>query len=544
MIGTRLGNWVIVKEIGEGGMGRIYLAEERPEGQPASPQPRKAAVKVLPASLAQESGFVERFEREIAALQKLRHPNIVRLYETGQHNGAYYYLMEYVEGPTFADLVESAGRVLWGETLELILQVCPALKHAHDHGIIHRDIKPSNLVLGKDGIVKLLDFGVAKIFANSPITAANAVIGTADYMSPEQAAGKNVTKRSDLYSLGVVMYYLITGRTPFQADNVAEMLHKHRFAQFDAAKKYVPDLPHDLDALISQLLAKEPEQRPADAAMLGKELDRLRRKYTRKGQLTTDEVRPTSTFVDNEGEAADHTEVIQGPGPATMMSKLMRAQLDEMNRPGPIDRFFSKAWVVVPAFVIVIGLIVWGLWPKNTTERLAEIRQLIDRQEWDDAAKKLDKLSSSAAELPPGTDLAALKQEIDEGHALRQARRNAKGSGAVVTPASAAERFYREAVQEFNSGHHEAARAKWQQLIDAFSGIEAQRQWVLLAQESLKKADDAAREQAAIDEALRLAEKEPKAEAERRLKALLELYRESEGARKRIEAAIGKTKDQ
>ena len=171
MIGTRLGNWVIVKEIGEGGMGRIYLAEERPEGQPASPQPRKAAVKVLPASLAQESGFVERFEREIAALQKLRHPNIVRLYETGQHNGAYYYLMEYVEGPTFADLVESAGRVLWGETLELILQVCPALKHAHDHGIIHRDIKPSNLVLGKDGIVKLLDFGVAKIFANSPITA-------------------------------------------------------------------------------------------------------------------------------------------------------------------------------------------------------------------------------------------------------------------------------------------------------------------------------------------------------------------------------------
>jgi cbb3-type cytochrome oxidase subunit 3 len=336
---------------------------------------------------------------------------------------------------------------------------------------------------------------------------------------------------------------MIAGKTPFQADSVAEMLHKHRFAQFDAPKKYVPDLPHDLDALIAQLLEKDPEKRPADAGMLGKELDRLRRKYERKGRLTTDEVRPTSTFVENQDDAQEPIEVVQMPGPATMMSKLMRAQLEEMNRPGPLDRFFSKAWVVVPLFIVVIALIVWGLWPKNPAERLAEIRQLIDRQEWDDAAKKLDKLSPSD-NLPPGTDLAALKQEIDEGHALRQARRTAKGSGAVVTPASAAERFYREAVQEYNSGHHDAARAKWQQLIDAFSGMDAQRQWVLLAQESLKKADDAAREQAAIDEAIRLAGKESKEQAERRLQALLELYHQSETARKRIEAALAKLKDQ
>src|SRR5262249_53154131 len=155
------------------------------------------------------------------------------------------------------------------------------------------------------------DFGVAKVFANSPITAANAVVGTADYMSPEQAAGKNVTKRSDLYSLGVLMYSMIAGKTPFQADSVAEMLHKHRFAQFDAPKKYVPDLPHDLDGLIAQLLEKDPKKRPADAGILGKELDRLIRKYERKGQLTTDAVRPTSTYVDNQDNAQEPATDVQ-----------------------------------------------------------------------------------------------------------------------------------------------------------------------------------------------------------------------------------------
>src|SRR5262249_18159277 len=243
MIGARLGSWVIVKEIGEGGMGRIYLAETAAaapnaatEPGVATNQPRQAAVKVLAATLARESGFVERFDREIAALKELRHPNIVQFYEAGEYQGNYYYVMEYVDGASFADLVETAGRLQWKEVLELAIQICPALKHAHDHGIIHRDLKPSNLLLGKDGVVKLLDFGAAKVFANTPITATHAVIGTADYMSPEQAAGKSVTKRSDLYSLGVVMYHLVTGRTPFQADSVAEMMHRHRYAKFDAPK--------------------------------------------------------------------------------------------------------------------------------------------------------------------------------------------------------------------------------------------------------------------------------------------------------------------
>jgi serine/threonine-protein kinase len=543
MIGTRLGNWVITKEIGEGGMGRIYLAREQPDAQPASAEARCAAVKVLPASLAQEAGFVDRFEREITALQKLSHPNIVRLYDHGRHNGAYYYVMEYVEGSTFADLLERAGRLPWGEVLELVQQVCPALKHAHDHGIIHRDLKPSNLLLGTDGVVKLLDFGVAKVFANAPITATNAVVGTADYMSPEQAAGKNVSKRSDLYSLGVVMYHLVTGRTPFQADGVPEMLHKHRFAQFDAPKKYVPDLPHDLDAVICQLLAKEPEGRPPDAHILAKELDRLRRKYVRKGQLTTDELKPSHTLVEKAPGPGDTADALEGPGPATMMSHLVRAQLEEIDRPGPIDRFFSKSWVVIPAFIVVIGLIVWGLWPKSGAQRVEEIRKLIAQQEWDDAAAKLDKLSGSGVDLPPGADLAALRAEIEDGQALRQAKRATKGASALSIPASAAERFYREGVQEYNSGRHDAARAKWRQVIDAFGGLEEHRQWVLLAQDSLKKADNAAKELATVDEALRLAEKESAKEAERRLKALLELYQSSDAAKKRIEAALAKLKE-
>jgi serine/threonine-protein kinase len=541
MIGARFGNWVIVQEIGEGGMGRIFLAENRSsESEASAKQPRQAAVKVLPAALAQDTGFVERFEREIAALKELRHPNIVQFYQAGQHEGSYYYVMEYVDGASFADLLETAGRLQWKEVLELAIQVCPALKHAHDHGIIHRDLKPSNLLLRRDGVVKLLDFGVAKVFANAPITAAHAIIGTADYMSPEQAAGKNVTRRSDLYSLGVVMYHLVTGHTPFQADSIAAMMHKHRFAQFDSPKRFAADMPHDFDAVICQLLAKEPEQRPADAHVLGRELERLKAKYSRKAQATTDEVRPTHTVALTEDDTEQRME---GPGPATLMSRLMRAQLDEMNRPSALDRLFSRAWVVVPAFVLVIGLIVWGLWPKSSVEQVAEIRKLIAQQDWDDAAKKLDKLTAGGADTPAGTDLHALRQEIEEGQALQLARRNARGSGSQVTAASAAERFYREAVQDFNAGHHEAAIAKWRQLIAAFGGIERQRQWVLLAQDSLKKADETAHELTAIDEAIKLAEQESKQKAEARLTAMLELYRHLEPAKKRIEAALAKVRE-
>src|SRR5438552_3149205 len=243
MIGDRLGKWVIFKELGRGGMGRVFLAQEELTG-------RQAALKILAAELAQEIGFLQRFQREIETLSKLDHPNIVRFYEAGFENGHYFYAMEYVEGLTLEQIAEQSGRLPWRDVLDIALQVAPALRHVHDHGIIHRDIKPSNLIRSSAGQIKLTDFGIAKVFASTHLTATGGIVGTAEFLSPEAAAGKVVGKRSDLYCLGAVLYDLLTGRPPFQGNNHLELLHKHRYGQFERPQRLVPDIPDEMDDLI------------------------------------------------------------------------------------------------------------------------------------------------------------------------------------------------------------------------------------------------------------------------------------------------------
>src|SRR5712692_10290813 len=349
MIGKKLGNWVIDAELGRGGMGRVYLAHEDIAEAPTSPgqtpnsPPRQAAIKILAPDLAQETGFLRRFQREIDALSLLSHPNIIRFYDSGAVDGHYYYAMEYIAGRNFDELLHEKGRLPWKEVLDLALQVCPALKHAHDHGIIHRDIKPPNLLRTDAGIVKLTDFGIAKVFAGKQLTAANTLVGTAEYLSPEQAAGKPVTNRSDLYSLGIVLYTLLVGRPPFQGETVLALLHKHRFSQFDSPDKLIPEMPHDLSEIVCQLLEKEPDKRPHDGLVLQRLLERVQKKSLRKEQFTV--VRPLEETIGDTGE--DEEEPEESPGPATLMSRLMRQELTSQNKGGPVTQFLNRPIVIV-----------------------------------------------------------------------------------------------------------------------------------------------------------------------------------------------------
>jgi serine/threonine-protein kinase len=528
MIGGRLGNWVIDEELGQGGMGCVYLAHEVAAEPTASGAERRAAIKVLSRQLSVEPGFLSRFQREIEALRRLKHPNIVQFFDAGEDHGAYYYAMEYVEGSSFDELLDEAGRMPWDEVLTLTLQICSALKHAHDHGIIHRDIKPTNLILNTDGLVKLVDFGVAKVFANSPLTATDAVVGTADYMSPEQAAGKPVTRRSDLYSLGVVMYKMVTGRTPFQASSALEMLHQHLYGLFDPPRKRLPDVPHAFDALICRLLEKDPEKRPPDALVLSRELEGIRRRMAQQSRHTTDPAHTGATIVDQQGEAVTHA---PSPGPATLMSQLVRKELEELNREGPISRMLNRAWLLILLLVAVTGLLIYGLWPKSAATLLEEAEKLVARADYRAAAARLDRLEERDPPLEIAQRAAELRRQIEEAQVLQQARRGANSSSAGLNPpASEAERFYREALQDYQSGRAEQARLKWQRLVDAFSGVEADRRWVLLAQDALKKAGSQPSDLAAVEAAIRLAKTEPRDQGEKRLKALAELYADRQDA--------------
>lgn len=257
----RLGPYKIQQTLGRGGMGTVYAGVNESSGE-------TAAVKVLSSVLATNDAFRERFEAEIETLKTLKHPNIVQLYGYGEQDGHLFYVMELVDGTSLEEELQNGRRFQWREAIGIGIDVCRALKHAHDTGVIHRDLKPANLLINKDDKVKLTDFGIAKLFGHSQFTVDGGVLGTADYMAPEQAEGESVSPRSDLYSLGSVLYALLAGRPPFRGKSLTDVLHMLRFSEPVPVRTYAPDVPRALDRIISQLLDKDPRKRIPTALAL------------------------------------------------------------------------------------------------------------------------------------------------------------------------------------------------------------------------------------------------------------------------------------
>ncbi len=264
----RLGPYQIVGKLGRGGMGTVYEAVHRETGEPA-------AVKLLSGELAQEAAFRSRFEAEIETLRKLNHPNIVRLFGFGEQEGQLFYAMELVDGNSLEEELRRGRRFTWDEVAKIGATTCQALRHAHDRGIIHRDLKPGNLLLATDGRLKLSDFGIARLFGSSGLTSAGSVLGTAEYMAPEQAEGRPVDHRADLYSLGVMMYVLLAHRPLFQGKSLPEILHKQRYDKPAPVRRYAPDTPEELELLLAQLLEKDPNDRVPNASVLGRRFEAM-----------------------------------------------------------------------------------------------------------------------------------------------------------------------------------------------------------------------------------------------------------------------------
>lgn len=263
-----MGPYRLDKTIGSGGMGTVYRGVDERTGD-------KAAIKVLPSGMSHNEGLRERFQREIETLLQLRHPSIVRLFGFGEEEGELFYAMELVEGRTLAEVIHKENVIDWRRAVRYAREIAAGLRQAHDMGIVHRDIKPANILITQQDKVKILDFGIARLFGSTGVTMAGGIVGTADYMAPEQAFGEGVTPKADLYSLGAVMYAMLSRQPPFRGTNVTEILDKLRYAEPIPIDRLVETIPNELSQLISQLLEKNPDHRVPTARALCRRLDAL-----------------------------------------------------------------------------------------------------------------------------------------------------------------------------------------------------------------------------------------------------------------------------
>ena len=244
----------IVKSIGEGGMANVYLAHDLILN-------RDVAVKVLRGDLANDEKFVRRFQREALASSSLSHPNIVEMYDVGEDNGTYYIVMEYVNGKTLKQLIKKRGALTLSECIDIMLQLTDGVEHAHESYIIHRDLKPQNIMIQDNGEIKITDFGIAMALNNTQLTQTNSVMGSVHYLPPEQASGKGSTVKSDIYSMGILFYELLTGTLPFRGDNAVEIALKQIKDEIPSIKEKNPAIPQSIENIVLKSTAKNPKNR-------------------------------------------------------------------------------------------------------------------------------------------------------------------------------------------------------------------------------------------------------------------------------------------
>jgi eukaryotic-like serine/threonine-protein kinase len=278
------GRYRIIRKLGAGGMANVYLAEDEELG-------RRVAIKILNDKHANDESFVERFRREAKHAAGLSHPNIVSIYDRGEAEGTYYIAMEYLEGRSLKELISSRGPAPVATAIEHTRQILAALRVSHRTGVIHRDIKPHNVLVDGEGRLKVTDFGIARS-GPSQMTEAGSIVGTAQYLSPEQAQGAPVGESSDLYSVGIVLYELLTGEVPFSGESPGEVARKHLSKVPVPPSRLRPELPHDLDLIVMRALAKDPDERYGSADEMDADLARVAR-----GLAVSPETEETATAI-------------------------------------------------------------------------------------------------------------------------------------------------------------------------------------------------------------------------------------------------------
>ncbi|HYH28741.1 MAG TPA: Stk1 family PASTA domain-containing Ser/Thr kinase [Actinomycetota bacterium] len=322
------GRYEIGSAVGQGGMAKVFRATDEVLG-------RTVAVKVLAPEFARDQQFVERFRREAQAAAALNHPNIVSVFDTGSENGVHFIVMEYLEGRTLREVLSQEGPLHPDRAAEVAESISNALGSAHQQNLVHRDIKPGNIMLTPSGDVKVMDFGIARATTGEALTQTATVLGTASYFSPEQAKGEPVDQRSDIYSVGCVLYELVTGRAPFTGDSPVAIAYKHVREAPVLPSSINPDVPPALEAVIMKALAKNPANRYQRASEMAADLARVRQGLP---VAATPILPGETTQVVTRAQPADGTAVM--------------APLDEEP-----DRRGNKTWLIVLASALILGLL-------------------------------------------------------------------------------------------------------------------------------------------------------------------------------------------
>jgi serine/threonine protein kinase/tetratricopeptide (TPR) repeat protein len=291
---TFAGRFQVIEELGQGGMGRVYKVHDTKVGE-------KIALKLIRPEAGLNAQSLERFSNELKLARKIRHKNVCQMFDLGEDQGVRYITMEYVRGEDLRQLIRKVGRLSPGQTVGIARQVCAGLEEAHGLGVVHRDLKPQNIMLDEDGNARIMDFGIARSLTGKSITGAGTFIGTPDYVSPEQAEGKDVDQRSDIYSLGVMLYEMATGRRPFDGDTALSILHKHKYESPEDPGKVNPQVPASLARIILKCLEKNKAARyesaralDADLAGIEEGLPAAEKAGPKKDGLTTRDI--TVTF--------------------------------------------------------------------------------------------------------------------------------------------------------------------------------------------------------------------------------------------------------
>jgi serine/threonine protein kinase/lipopolysaccharide biosynthesis regulator YciM len=265
---TFAGRYQVIEELGHGGMGRVYKVQDTKIGE-------KIALKLIRPEAGLDKRSLDRFSNELKLARKIRHKNVCQMFDLGEDQGTRYITMEYVHGEDLKQLIRKVGRLSPGQAVGIARQVCEGLEEAHKLGIVHRDLKPQNIMVDEDGKARIMDFGIARSLSGKSMTGAGVMIGTPEYMSPEQVEGKDVDQRSDIYSLGVILYEMVAGRLPFVGDTPISIAHKQKYEAPEDPKKLNTQVSDDLARLILKCLAKDEGKRFQSAAELGTELGRI-----------------------------------------------------------------------------------------------------------------------------------------------------------------------------------------------------------------------------------------------------------------------------